>query len=74
MAVTSVKVHSAMVLKFKTGVDAKGNDLIKSQSFSKVKVGATDEDILAVGAALGDLLEFALTDVSRQDQTTIMNS
>ena len=73
MATNSTKVHSAMVLKFKNGVDTKGKDIIKSQSFSKVKVAATDDEILAVGTALGALLEFPLVDVSRQDQSTIIN-
>ena len=73
MATNSTKVHSAMVLKFKNGVDSKGKDIIKSQSFSKVKVAATDDEILAVGTALGALLAFPLVDVSRQDQSTIIN-
>ena len=73
MATNSTKVHSAMILKFKNGVDAKGKDIIKNQSFSKVKVEATDDEILAVGEVLGGLLAFPLVNVSRQDQSTIIN-
>jgi hypothetical protein len=73
MATNSTKVHSAMILKFKNGVDTSGKDIIKNQSFSKVKVTATDDEILAVGTALGGLLAFPLVDVSRQDQSTIIS-
>ena len=73
MAANSIKIHSAMILRFKEGVVAKGQDILKNQSFSKIKVTATDDEILAVGTALGALLAFPLVDVSRQDQSTIIN-
>lgn len=73
MATNSTKIHSTMILKFKSGVDIRGKDITKNQSFSKIKVTATDDEILAVGTALGALLAFPLVDVSRQDQSTIIN-
>jgi hypothetical protein len=73
MATNSTKIQSAMILKFKSGVDTTGKDIIKNQSFSKIKVAATDDELLAVGTALGGLLAFPLVDVSRQDQSTIVN-
>ena len=72
MAANSTKIQSAMILKFKDGVDFKGKDIIKNQSFSKIKVEATDDEILAVGTALGGLLAFHIVNISRQDQSTIL--
>ena len=72
MAANSIKVHSVMILKFKSGVDTSGKDIIKNQSFSKIKVTTTDDEILAVGLVLGELLAFPLVDVSRQDESTII--
>jgi len=73
MAVRSTKVQSTMVLKFKTGVDETGKDIIKSQRFSKVKVIATDENILLVGQAFGTLLKYPLVEVAREDENQIIN-
>jgi len=73
MAINSTKVQSTMVVKFKTGVDEKGKDIIKNQRFSKVKVVATDENILLVGQALGTLLKYPLIEVDREDQNLIIN-
>lgn len=73
MATKSTRVQSAMVVKFKAGVDAGGKDIIKGQRFSKLKVTSNDEDILAVGTSFGGLLENELVDVSREDQSIIVN-
>lgn len=73
MAVKSTKVQSTMVLKIKTGLDSKGKDIIKKTSFSKVKVMASDENILAVGSAMGALLNYPVTEVVRQDSNLVIN-
>lgn len=73
MAVKSTKVQSTMSIKFKTGVDAKGKDTTKSHKFSNVKVAAADEDVFAVGTAIGSLLKYQLVDVLRDDQSSIEN-
>jgi hypothetical protein len=73
MAVKSTKVQSTMNVKFKTGIDAKGNDILKNQKFSKVKVTAGDSNILAVGTALGALLRYPMVDVAREDTNIIIN-
>jgi hypothetical protein len=67
----STKIGTTMSLKSKVGVDTKGKDVFKTQNFANVKVATTDDAILAVGMALGTLLEFNLSDVSRHDQTSI---
>ena len=73
MAVKSTKVQSTMNVKFKTGIDAKGNDILKNQKFSKVKVTAGDSNILAVGTALGTVLKYPMVDIAREDINIIIN-
>jgi hypothetical protein len=73
MAVKSTKVQSTMNVKFKTGIDAKGNDILKNQRFSKVKVTAGDSNILAIGTVLGALLKYPMVDVAREDINIIIN-
>jgi hypothetical protein len=71
MAVNSTIVDSALVIQFKTGIDAKGNDIVKNQRFNSLKVDSTDEDAYAVGAAIGGLLTFPLVDVQRENDTLL---
>lgn len=73
MAVVSTKLQSAMVIKYKTGVDEKGNDVFATQRFSKIAVGAQDADILAVSQSIGSLLNFPVNQVVREDQNSIIN-
>ena len=73
MAVTSTKVQSTMNVKFKTGIDAKGKDILKNQRFSKVKVTAVEAGIFAVGTALGTLLKYPLVEVLREDINILIN-
>jgi Protein of unknown function (DUF1659) len=62
-----------MVLRTKVGVDAGGNDIITSQKISRVKVTAVDQDIFDTATALGSLLEYSLTGVSKTDETQLVN-
>lgn len=73
MSTKSTTVQSTVSLKFKTGVDAKGKDVLKSQKFSNVKVTASNDDIYTVGTSLGTLLMYPVTDVIRDDSNQIIN-
>lgn len=48
MAAKATKLETAMILKYKDGVDKNGKDVIKKQSFSKVKTSEADQDIFDV--------------------------
>lgn len=73
MAVSSTRVQSAMVINFKAGVDNEGKDIIKGQRFSKIKVNASDNDILLAGIALGSLLKNEFVNVVREDESIVIN-
>ncbi len=73
MAVIATKSLTALVLRTKVGVDASGSDIITSQKISKVKVAAADQDIFDTASAIGTLLEYSLTGVSKTDETQLVN-
>lgn len=73
MAAKSTKVQSDLIIRYKYGVDEKGKDIIKNQKFSKLKVTGTDEDLFEVGTAIGNLLEYPVMNISRQDQSIILS-
>jgi hypothetical protein len=73
MAANSTKVQSSIVLKVKTGTNAKGENILKNIRYSKVKVTASDEDVLAVGTVIGTLLAYPIQQIVREDQNVIIN-
>ena len=73
MAVKSILLESAMVIKYKTGVDKNGKDVIKSGRFNKIKLNSTDEDLFAVGEALGTLIKYPVLQVTRENESHLIN-
>jgi hypothetical protein len=74
MAAKATKLHTTLIVKYEDGVDAKGKEIIKSQSFSKVKTTATEDDILAVTLEVEKLIGKTLNEVIREDQSGITAS
>lgn len=68
---TSTKVHTSLVLKFKTGINKAGKDIIKEQSFSGVKVSAIDDDIYAVANSIENLLKYPVVQILKADESAI---
>ncbi|MGL5245656.1 MAG: DUF1659 domain-containing protein [Sarcina sp.] len=52
----STITKSTLGLKYQVGTDDNGNPKFATQKYSKIKVGASDDAILAVGKALSSLL------------------
>ncbi len=73
MAVVSTPVNSALGIKFKSGVDSAGKDIIKTKKFSNVKVTAAPDKLLEIGTALGSLLKNEFVSVSRSDDSILVN-
>ncbi|AKA67211.1 DUF1659 domain-containing protein [Clostridium scatologenes] len=74
MAAKATKLETAMILKYKDGVDKNGKDVIKKQSFSKVKTSAADQDIFDVSKEFEKLLGKTLNELVREDQSGITNA
>jgi Protein of unknown function (DUF1659) len=73
MAIIATKSLTTLVLRTKVGVNPDGSDIITSQKVSKVKVTAADQDIYDTASALGTLLEYSLTGISKTDETQLVN-
>ena len=56
MAVKRLVASTSLQLEVQNGVDSDGNPKYTKESFSGWKANAADEDILAVGEAIGDVL------------------
>jgi hypothetical protein len=74
MAVQSTRVNTALALKYKTGVDASGNDILKTKKFSNVKVIAPDQNIFITAEALSSLLKYEIVYVLRNDDNVIIGA
>jgi hypothetical protein len=58
----------------RTGVDAKGNDVFKSQKFSKVKMTATNEQLKATADAIGAILMYPIAHVEKIDNSELITA
>lgn len=71
MAVQTTKSNSAITLRLKQGVDSKGNDIVKTIKFSKVKVNSADEDVFDIANAVAGLLQYPVIQILRSDDSII---
>lgn len=74
MAVSSTKLTSVLILKVKTGTDAKGNDTTSNLSIRKVKVTAVDDDVFQIAQAIGNILSQPVVGTLRQDVNQIIGA
>lgn len=71
MATKTTKIQSSLQMRYKTGVDVSGSDIIKKQSFSKVKPEVIDDDVLTVGTAIAAVLKYPVVQTLRSDVNQI---
>lgn len=72
MAVNTVPQHSKLKIQYDAGLDKKGNQIVKSKTYSRIKASATNEDVYSVAASLTGLQELPLISVTRIDETEIV--
>lgn len=73
MAVSAVKLTSALVFKINTGTDAMGNNIIRNTTIKNVKTAALDQDVFDVAAGLAGLFKNPVTGYLRQDTNELLN-
>jgi hypothetical protein len=73
MVVQSTLVNTGMSIRYKTGIDALGNDIVKAKKFSTVKVAAADDAILLVATTLGTLMKDEVLEIVRSNESLIIN-
>ena len=71
MAASSVLVGNALGVSYQIGVDSKGNDVFKGQSFKNISATATDEELVALSDAIEGILEYTVSTI-KKEQTYIV--
>ena len=67
MAVNSVLLDTAMVMKYKVGVDTKGNNVYKTQKASSLNLLATHENLLNLSDIVGSIIEYPISLVTKEE-------
>ncbi|MDW8802218.1 DUF1659 domain-containing protein [Clostridium sp. A1-XYC3] len=73
MAATATKLSSSLIIKYIDGMDSKGKEIVKKQSFSKIKTSAAEQDLFDVAKEIEKLIGKTLDEVIREDQNSITN-
>lgn len=72
--INSIKKTSAVILTYKVGVNAKGEDVFASQRFAKVNKAATVEEIHTFAKAMEALLAYPLYEVKKAEDFSIVEA
>ncbi|MCC3863178.1 DUF1659 domain-containing protein [Terrisporobacter petrolearius] len=71
MAVVSTPNASSIKVKFDHGTDLNGDRIVKTKTFSSIKSGASNEDIMAVVNALAAMQKHTLAGTNRVDNSSL---
>ncbi|MFA5525115.1 MAG: DUF1659 domain-containing protein [Tissierellales bacterium] len=71
MAITSVIKDSKLKIQLDGGLNEKGNPIVKSKTFSKVKTNAANDNLFAVAESLAGLQDMPLIGIKRVDETDL---
>jgi len=74
MAVQSTQIKSALSLRYKEGIDARGKDIIKTKKFSNIKLIADNQGLYDVAAALTPLMKYPIVEVLRSNDNKLVNA
>ncbi|WP_419727157.1 DUF1659 domain-containing protein [Terrisporobacter petrolearius] len=71
MAVVSTPNASSLKVKFDHGTDLNGDRIVKTKTFSSIKSGALNDDIMAVVNALAAMQQHTLAGTNRVDNSSL---
>ncbi|SDP18590.1 DUF1659 domain-containing protein [Clostridium gasigenes] len=66
MAVNSVLVDTAVVVKYKVGVDTKGNEIFRNQRANDLNLLATEEILMDLGDIIGGFISYPISQVTKE--------
>ncbi len=72
--VDSTLVSNSIVIRYVSGIKPDGKDIIKSQTFNKLRTNMSDNDIFAVGKALMSLMVDQVVDLRKTMEYTLVES
>ncbi|WP_080846319.1 DUF1659 domain-containing protein [Cytobacillus gottheilii] len=64
-------IDSKLKLAFETGLNEKGEPILKSKTFSNIKRDASADGLLSAAQAVGSLTDTPLVSITRNDSYTI---
>lgn len=71
MAVISTPNASSIKIKFDQGTDLNGDRVIKTKTYSSIKSGASNDNIMAVVNAIVGLQQHTLNGINRVDNSSL---
>ena len=66
MAIESTLISSLAVMKVKTGTN-EGKDVFRKENIRSINPVAKDEDVFAVIKSFGEMIDYEVVDVNRQN-------
>lgn len=74
MAIVTTALGSRVQLVVQTGEDEKGNPILKTRSYNRIKVDAADENVYGFAATIAGLQKHSLYGVSRINEVGLEES
>jgi hypothetical protein len=71
MAVVKTPLGTTLRMTLETGLDLKGNPILKNRNYSNVKPTASDQDLFDVGNLLVGLQQYSLNTIQRLDDANL---
>jgi len=72
MTIKNEKQESKLKMSFDCGVDDEGKAVVRSKTYSRVKAESNDEAIYSVAKTIGDLQSNRVQEVSRVDESVLI--
>jgi hypothetical protein len=74
MAATATPVSASVVLVSTVGKTAAGKDITKKTTLSKISIAAADQDIYDLATAIGNILNFPVSQVEKLSTNVLTNA
>lgn len=74
MPVNATIIDSKLKLQLDGGLNEKGNPVVKSKTFSKVKTDAVNDNLFSVAESLAGLQEMPLIGIKRVDEVELQQA
>jgi len=74
VAVESRPLNSTLQLTYDMGVDGDGKKLVRRRSYSNVQIGADDQDMFDVAAAISGLQSYPIAQIQVTDRKHLVNA
>jgi Protein of unknown function (DUF1659) len=67
----SVLVQNSVEVKYQIGVDSKGKEVFKKQTFKNISVDATDDNLVELSDAVESLMDYKVSTIQKQQNFII---